>query len=372
MIIGIPKEIKNHEYRVGMTPEAVQQTVSHGHQVIVQMSAGIGLGIGDEKYKKAGAQIAKTAPDIFKKAEMIVKVKEPLAVERKMLKRGQVLFTYLHLAADKTLTRELMASGAVCIAYETVTDKNGRLPLLAPMSKVAGRLAAQAAAHYLQRSAGGCGKLIGGLPGVPPARVAVLGGGVVGKNAARVAYGMGARVTILEKNADVMDAVDAEFNGGVKTVYSSPASLERLVADADVVIGGILVVGEKAPKIISENMIKSMRPGSVVVDVAIDQGGCIATAHPTTHDKPVFIKHNVVHYCVANMPGAVPHTSTYALNSVTTPFSLLLADKGWEAAVSENEHLKNGVSVAKGAVTCAHSAISLKIKHTPLDTMLNT
>ena len=370
MLLGVPKEIKNHEYRVGMTPEAVHQSVEHGHQVIVQTDAGNGLGIGDDVYKKAGAKIVKTAKEIFQKAEMVVKVKEPLSVERKMLRRGQVLFTYLHLAADKTMTLELMNSNAVCIAYETVTDKNGHLPLLAPMSKVAGRLAAQSAAHYLQRSAGGCGRLFGGVPGVEPAKVIILGGGVVGRNAARVAYGMGAAVTVLEKNADVMDAIEVEFNGGVKTVYSSPTLLRSLVVDADAVIGGILVVGEKAPKIISEEMIKSMRPGSVVVDVAIDQGGCIATARPTTHDKPVYIKHNVVHYCVANIPGAVPHTSTYALSSVTTPFVLQLADKGWEKAVCDNEHLRCGVSVVKGALTCAHSAMSLKIKHNPLETLL--
>ena len=364
MRIGIPKEIKNHEYRVGMTPESVEQAVQRNHTVMVQSGAGAGIGAADSDYKKAGAKIGKTAKEVFNFADMIVKVKEPLAPERKMLRRGQILFTYLHLAADKTLTRELMNSGAVCIAYETITDNTGRLPLLAPMSKVAGRLAAQAAAHYLQRSAGGAGKLIGGVPGVLPATVTVLGGGVVGRNAARIALGMGAEVTILERSADVMDSITAEFNGHVHTLYSTNSNLVRLVAESDVVIGGILLPGEAAPKIVTEAMIKSMRPGSVIVDVAIDQGGCIATAKPTTHDKPVYTKHDVVHYCVANMPGAVPHTSTYALNNVTLPFTLRLADEGWQRAVSEDRHLREGLSVVEGKLTCAHSAQSLKIKHT--------
>lgn len=365
MKIGIPKEIKNHEYRVGMTPESVAQAVQKKHRVLVQSGAGIGIGASDADYRKAGAQIARSAREVFAAAEMIVKVKEPLASERKLLRRGQLLFTYLHLAADKTLTRELMNSGAVCIAYETITDGSGRLPLLAPMSKVAGRLAAQAAAHYLQRSAGGSGKLIGGVPGVLPAKVVVLGGGMVGRNAARIALGMGAEVTILERSAEVMDALTAEFNGAVRTLYSSDANIARLVAEADVVIGGILLPGAAAPKIVSEAMVKNMRAGSVVVDVAIDQGGCVATAKPTTHADPVYMKHDVVHYCVANMPGAVPHTSTYALNNVTLPFALRIADAGWEQAVREDAHLRQGLSVVDGRLTCAQSAQSLKIKYTP-------
>ena len=365
MKIGIPKEIKNHEYRVGMTPESVAQAVHKKHSVLVQSGAGEGIGAKDADYKSAGARICRSAREVFAGAEMVVKVKEPQAPERKMLRRGQVLFTYLHLAADKTLTRELMSSGAVCIAYETITDGSGRLPLLAPMSKVAGRLAAQAAAHYLQRSVGGCGKLIGGVPGVLPAKVVILGGGMVGRNAARIALGMGAEVTILERSADVMDAITAEFNGNVRTLYSSTPNIARLVAEADAVVGGILLPGAAAPKIVTEAMVKSMRPGSVVVDVAIDQGGCVATAKATTHANPVYVKHNVVHYCVANMPGAVPHTSTYALNNVTLPFALKIADHGWEKAVQDDAHLRRGLSIVDGQLTCAESAHSLKIKHSP-------
>lgn len=365
MIIGIPKETKNREYRVGMTPELAETARRRGHRIVVQSNAGIGIGAADADYRAAGATIAKTAAQVFSAAEMIVKVKEPLAPERKMLRRGQILFTYLHLAADKTLTRELMKSGAVCIAYETITDDAGRLPLLAPMSKIAGRLAAQAAAHYLQKSAGGMGKLIGGAPGVLPAKVVILGGGMVGRNAARIALGMGARVLILEKNDAVMDDIVREFNGAVLTCHSSAGNLRREIADADALIGGILVAGEAAPKIVGEEMIKTMPAGAVVVDVAIDQGGCIATARPTTHDKPVFVKHGVVHYCVTNMPGAVPHTSTYALNNVTAPLLLSVADLGWRRAMEENPHLQNGLSAAGGALTCAHSARSLKIPHTP-------
>ncbi|MGU9951423.1 MAG: alanine dehydrogenase [Gammaproteobacteria bacterium WSBS_2016_MAG_OTU1] len=370
MIIGVPKETKNKEYRVGMTPDSVAHAVGRGHRVVVQSSAGEGIGATDADYRAAGASISKAAKAIFANAEMIVKVKEPLKNERKMLRRGQILFTYLHLAADKTLTQELLKSGSVCIAYETVTDNAGRLPLLAPMSKVAGRLASQAAAHYLQRSQGGIGKLMGGVPGVLPCKVTILGGGMVGRNAARIAVGMGAQVTVMERSAEVMDDIVREFNGGVMTCYSSPANLARSVAEADAVIGGILIAGEAAPKVVDEKMIKSMRAGSVVVDVAIDQGGCIATAMPTTHDDPVYTKHGVVHYCVTNMPGAVPHTSTYALNNVTAPLILEIADKGWQRAVQENSHLQNGLSVVNGALTCAPSASSLRLKHTPAATVL--
>ena len=365
MIIGVPKETKNREYRVGMTPELADMARHRGHRIVVQSGAGDGIGASDSDYRAAGAQIAKTAAQVFSAAGMIVKVKEPLAPERKMLRRGQILFTYLHLAADKTLTRELMKSGAICIAYETITDDAGRLPLLAPMSKVAGRIASQAAAHYLQKPAGGMGKLIGGAPGVPPAKVVILGGGVVGRNAARIAHGMGARVTIMEKNDSVMDDIVREFSGAVITCHSSPGNLRREIAEADVLIGGILVAGEAAPKIVDEAMIKSMPPGAVAVDVAIDQGGCIATARPTTHDDPVFVKHGVVHYCVTNMPGAVPHTSTYALNNATAPLVLSLADQGWQSAAAASKHLQNGLSVADGMLTCAHSARSLRIRHTP-------
>lgn len=365
MIIGIPTEIKNREYRVGMTPESADMMRRNGHDIIVQSGAGNGIGAKDEDYLAGGAQIAKTAADVFAAADMIMKVKEPLAAERKMLRRGQILFTYLHLAADKTLTTELVQSGATCIAYETVTDAAGRLPLLAPMSKVAGRLAAQAAAHYLQKSCGGMGKLIGGVPGVLPASIIIVGGGMVGRNAARIALGMGARVTIVDNNADVMDDINREFNGAVLTCYSSPQNLQRLLTEADVVIGGVLIAGAVAPKIISETMIKSMMPGSVAVDVAIDQGGCMETARPTTHDDPVYIKHNVLHYCVTNMPGAVPRTSTYALNNVTVPLALFIAANGWRQALRDNPHLQNGLSVAEDSLVCANSARSLNMSHTP-------
>lgn len=363
MKIGVPKEIKNREYRVGMTPDAVLQATRAKHTLVVESGAGEGIGATDADYRRAGASIAKTGAAVFAAADMIVKVKEPLAPERKQLRRGQILFTYLHLAADKTMTRELMESGAVCIAYETVTDDGGGLPLLAPMSKVAGRLAAQAAAHYLQRSVGGAGKLIGGLPGVLPAKIAVIGGGIVGRNAARIAAGMGGEVVVLEKSAAVMDAINVEFNGQVRTLYSSAAALAESVAAADVVIGGVLIPGASAPKLVGEALVKKMRPGGVIVDVAIDQGGCIATAKPTTHDAPVYVKHGIIHYCVTNMPGAVPHTSTYALNNVTLPFVLDIAGKGWKRAVREDAHLRNGVSVVEGALTCRRSAASLKIPH---------
>lgn len=371
MIIGVPKEIKNQEYRVGMTPESVAQAHQRGHKLIVQTRAGEGIGATDADYRAAGASIVRTAAGVFAAAEMIVKVKEPLASERRMLRPGQILFTYLHLAADKKLAEELIKSGAVCIAYETVTDAAGRLPLLAPMSKVAGRLAAQAAAHYLQRSVGGMGKLIGGVPGVPAVNVVILGGGMVGRNAARIAVGMGAKVTVMERDANVMDEIVREFDGRVTACYSSPHNLERAVADADAVIGGILLVGAAAPKIVSAKMVRSMRPGSVVVDVAIDQGGCIATARPTTHDNPTYIEHGVVHYCVTNMPGAVPHTSTYALNNVTIALVLEIAKRGWRKALSENRHLQNGLSVAGGRLTCAHAAQSLRLRHTPAAAVLS-
>ena len=370
MIIGVPKETKNWEYRVGMTPESAALAVSRKHKVVVQSGAGEGIGASDADYRAAGASVLPSAKKIFAEAEMIVKVKEPLAPERKMLRRGQILFTFLHLAADKILARELVQSGAACIAYETITDDAGRLPLLAPMSKVAGRLAAQAGAYYLQRPAGGKGKLIGGVPGVLPAKVLVLGGGMVGRNAARIALGMGAEVIIAEKNADVMDEILREFDGRAATLYSSAENLARAVAESDIVIGGVLVAGTAAPKIVSEKMIKSMRPGSVAVDVAIDQGGCIATARPTTHDKPVYTKHGVVHYCVTNMPGAVPHTSTYALNNVTAPLALEIADKGWRRAAAENPHIQNGLSAAEGVLVCARSAQSLRMRHVPAGDLL--
>lgn len=363
MKIGVPKEIKNHEYRVGLTPESVYSLAKGGHTVIVETRAGNGIGVADGDYKQAGARIVKRARDVFAAAELIVKVKEPLASERKLLAPHHTLFTYLHLAADKTLTRELIASRATCIAYETITDANGGLPLLAPMSKVAGRLSTLAIAQYLQRPCGGVGKFIGGVPGVLPAKVVVLGGGMVGLNAATIARGMGARVVILERSAAVMDAIDRQFGGAVQTLYSSPANVAKEVVDADGVVGGVLIAGEAAPKVLTEKMVRSMRAGSVVVDVSIDQGGCIATSHPTTHADPVFTKHGVVHYCVANMPGGVPHTSTYALNNTTFGFVDKIARAGWRQVATDDAHFRNGVSVVDGQLTCKHSAKSLRIKH---------
>lgn len=371
MHIGVPKEIKNHEYRVGLTPESVFSLARAGHTLSVETNAGVGIGVSDAAYKQAGARIVKKAKDVFAAAELIVKVKEPQASERKLLKPHHTLFTYLHLAADKTLTQELMKSGAACIAYETITDERGGLPLLAPMSKVAGRLSALAIAQYLQRPCGGIGKFIGGVPGVLPAKVVVLGGGVVGLNAATIARGMGAQVVILEKNAAVMDAIDRQFNGSVQTLYSSPANVAKEVLDADGVVGGVLIAGEAAPKVLTEKMVKSMKAGSVVVDVSIDQGGCIATSRATTHANPVYVKHGVVHYCVANMPGGVPHTSTYALNNTTFGFVERIAKTGWQRVAQENSHFRNGVSVVGGALTCKHSAKSLKIKHQSIDSLLN-
>ena len=370
MLIGVPAEIKNREYRVGMTPESVHHAVAHGHQALVQSGAGGGIGAGDEQYRQAGARVAKTAREIFRRADLIVKVKEPLAAERKMLRAGQILFTYLHLAADKTLAREVAASRAVAFAYETVTDNAGRLPLLAPMSKVAGRIAAQVAAACMLKNLGGCGKLIGGVPGVEAAKVVVVGGGVVGRNAARIAVGMGANVFILEKRAEVMDAIEVEFDGRARAVFSNFANLSRHISEADAVIGAALVAGAAAPKLVTEEMVKSMRPGSVVVDVAIDQGGCVATAKPTTHDNPTYVRHGVVHYCVTNMPGAAPRTSTYALNNVTLPFILELADKGWKRAANENPHLRAGLSAANGQLLCAESAKSLGMKRGDIQSAL--
>ena len=370
MLIGVPKEIKNHEYRVGMTPAAIGEARLHGHKPLVEKNAGIGIGASDDDYRRAGAAIAKNAAEVYDRAELIVKVKEPLAEERRRLGRGQTLFTYLHLAADRAQTRDLIKSGAVCIAYETVTDSIGGLPLLAPMSQVAGRLSAQAAAFCLQKTIGGCGKLIGGVPGVAPAKILVLGGGMVGRNAARIAVGMGGDVTVMEKSPATMDRLNAEFNGQVKTAHSNSATIEEYARAADVVIGGVLIPGAAAPKLISEEIVKAMRLGAVIVDVAIDQGGCVATARPTTHDRPVYIKHGVVHYCVTNMPGAVPRTSTYALNNATLPHILDLADKGWHRAVADNPHLLAGVNVADGHLTCLQAAKSLGMKYRDSATLL--
>ncbi|PSV24034.1 MULTISPECIES: alanine dehydrogenase [unclassified Photobacterium] len=370
MIIGIPKEIKTHEYRVGMIPASVKEVVSHGHHVFVETNAGTGIGFSDQDYIDAGAQILATASDVFAKAEMIVKVKEPQAVERAMLREGQILFTYLHLAPDPEQTHDLINSKAVCIAYETVTDKNGRLPLLAPMSEVAGRMSIQAGAFALEKSRGGSGILLGGVPGVEPAKVVIIGGGVVGANAAQMALGLQADVTVIDRNIDVLRQLDVQFNGKLKTVYSTNDSIEKHVLEADLVIGGVLVVGAAAPKLVTAEMIKKMKPGAAIVDVAIDQGGCVETSHATTHSEPTYIVDEVVHYCVANMPGAVARTSAVALNNVTLPYIVNLANKGYKKALQDDKHLLNGLNVYRGQITCESVATSLDLPYVDADSAI--
>ena len=364
MHIGVPKEIKNHEYRVGLIPAAVLELTKRGHEVAIETGAGAGISIMDEDYVRAGARILPSAEEIFAGSEMIVKVKEPQAVERAMLSEQHLLFTYLHLAPDPDQTSDLVASGATCVAYETVTDAAGRLPLLAPMSEVAGRLSIQAGAHCLEKASGGCGMLLGGVPGVPPAKVAVIGGGVVGYNATRMAVGLGARVVVLDRNLDVLRHLDALFGSQIETVHSNTDALAQHIPNADLVIGGVLIPGAAAPKLITREHLRAMRPGSVVVDVAIDQGGCFETSRPTTHDEPTYIEENVVHYCVANMPGAVARTSTFALNHATLPFTLKLADMGREALL-EDAHLLNGLNVHRGMVTYAPVAEDLGYAYVP-------
>ncbi len=351
MHIGVPKEIKNHEYRVGLTPNSVNEAVRHGHKVWVESNAGVGIGCSDGDYKKAGAEVITTAAEIFDKADMIVKVKEPQAGERKMLREGQILYTYLHLAPDPEQTKDLIASGAICIAYETVTNARGGLPLLAPMSQVAGRMSVQSGAHCLEKAQGGRGVLLGGVPGVPPAKVVILGGGVVGTNAAAMALGLGADVTIIEKSTDRMEELVARFGTQLKTLYSTQAAVEEECANADLVIGGVLIPGAAAPKLVTRKMLKDWKPGSVLVDVAIDQGGCAETSKATTHAEPTYVVDGVIHYCVANMPGGVARTSTYALNNATLPFGLAIANKGWKKALSDDIHLRNGLNIAGGKVT---------------------
>lgn len=351
MLIGVPKEIKNHEYRVGMTPAGVYELVRHGHQILVETNAGLAIGYGDDEYISAGATIARSAEEVFASAEMIVKVKEPQPNECKMLRSGQLLFTYLHLAPDPEQTKDLLASDCIAIAYETVTDAQGGLPLLAPMSEVAGRLSIQAGAHALERHKGGCGVLMGGVPGVKPANVVVIGGGVVGLNAARMAAGMGADVTIFDRNLNVLKKIDNDFGGRIKTIYSNHMNLEKAIRSAHLIIGAVLIPGAAAPKLVSRSMLKEMKKGAVLVDVAIDQGGCFETSMPTTHENPTYIVDDVVHYCVANMPGAVAKTSTLALTNATLPFVVELANKGWKTAVRENPHLMNGLNICQGNVT---------------------
>jgi alanine dehydrogenase len=351
MKIGCPKEIKPQEFRVGMTPDAAREAIAHGHQVMVETNAGVGAGFADADYAAAGAQIVATADEVFAKADMIVKVKEPQAAERKRLREGQVLFTYLHLAPDPAQTKDLIASGATCIAYETVTDARGGLPLLAPMSEVAGRLAPQVGAWTLQKANGGRGVLLGGVPGVAPANVVIIGGGVVGTAAARVAVGMGARVTVLDRSVPRLSYLDDIFHGKLVTQYSSAGAVAELARTADMVIGAVLIPGAAAPKLISRAQLATMKPGAVLVDVAIDQGGCFETSRATTHQDPIYEVDGILHYCVANMPGAVARTSTQALGNATLPFLLALADKGWKQACADDRHLLNGLNVHAGKLT---------------------
>lgn len=365
MRIGVPKEIKVHEYRVGMTPAAVREAVHHGHEVLVQKNAGFGIGLFDEHYATAGAKMVDTAEEIFASADMIVKVKEPQPVEWKMLREGQLLFTYLHLAPDPEQARGLMESGAVAIAYETVTDARGGLPLLAPMSEVAGRMSIQAGAHSLEIAQGGRGMLLGGVPGVPAAKVVILGGGVSGMNAARMAMGLEAHVTVIDLNLHRLYELDLAFGPKLNTIYSTVDAIEEYVLGADLVVGAVLVPGAAAPKLVPEDMVKAMKKGSVLVDIAIDQGGCFATSHATTHADPTYIKHDVVHYCVANMPGAVARTSTFALNNATLPFTLALADKGYKQALADNPHLLAGLNVCKGQITYKAVSDALSVPYVP-------
>ena len=370
MRIGVPKEIKVHEYRVGLTPQSVAELTGHGHQVLIETQAGVGSGFSDAEYQTAGAQIANDAAQVFGESQLLVKVKEPQAEERARLTAQHCLFTYLHLAPDRPQTEELMASGATCIAYETVTDRNGGLPLLAPMSQVAGRMSIQAGASCLEKSRGGRGVLLGGVPGVPAGKVVILGGGVVGSHALAMAVGLGAQVCVLDNNIDALRRLDAQYGNRITTLYSTRASVRDQVLTADLVIGGVLIPGATAPKLITAEMLSQMLPGAVLVDVAIDQGGCAETSRATTHAEPTYVVDGVVHYCVANMPGAVARTSTQALNNATLPFVIALAEKGPQRAMQEDPHLLNGLSVAKGVLTSAHVAAAQDLPYVPAASML--
>jgi alanine dehydrogenase len=366
MLVGAPKEVKDHEFRVGVTPSGVREYVRRGHEVLMQRGAGEGSGFTDPEYAAVGAELADSAEEVFARAGMIVKVKEPVPAEFDLLRPGQLLFTYLHLAADEPLTRALMRNGVQAVAYETVQLENGMLPLLTPMSEVAGRMSVQVGAHHLEKAHGGNGTLLGGIPGVPGAHVVIIGGGVVGANAAQIALGMGANVTIVDKSLDRLRQLDTLLHGRINTLASNTDNVAAAVQRADLAIGAVLLPGAKAPRIVSEEMVASMRPGSVVVDVAIDQGGCIATARPTTHSAPTYVTHGVVHYCVTNMPGAVPRTSTIGLSNATLPYGLLLADLGLVGAVAEDPELALGVNVLHGQVTHPGVAEAFGLEYTPL------
>lgn len=371
MLIGIPKEIKNHEYRVGMVPASVRELIANGHKVIIESGAGLGIGITDAEYEAVGATIVKTAEEVFKNAELIVKVKEPQPQECKLLHKDQVIFTYLHLAPDPVQTELLLQSGCIAIAYETVTDDQGGLPLLSPMSEVAGRMSIQAGAHCLEKAQGGSGVLLGGVPGVAPAHVVVLGGGVVGTNAVRMAMGMEAYVTVIDKSLRRLKELDFQFGSKLNTIYSTRDSIEEYVLDADLVIGAVLVPGAAAPKLVTKDMLKKMRHGSVMVDVAIDQGGCFETSKPTTHTHPTYIIDGIVHYCVTNMPGAVARTATFALNNATLPFILALVNKGYKRAMREDKHLLAGLNIHNGRLTHAAVASALNMPFTPAIEAIN-
>jgi len=370
MLVGLPKEIKNHEYRVGLTPASVRELTSRGHSVVVQKGVGDGIGVGDDQYQAAGASLAADGAEVYARADMVVKVEEPQAAESALLRPGQILFSYLHLAPDAEQTAALVKSGAVCIAYETVTSAGGRLPLLAPMSEVAGRMAVQAGSVYLEKSHGGMGVLLDGMPGVPASHVVVLGAGVVGTHALKMAVMLGARVTVIDKNVNRLRQLDVVFGKRITSRYSSKQNVESAVLDAELVVGGVLVPGASAPKLVSADLVSRMKKGAVVVDVAIDQGGCFETSRPTTHDQPTYEVGGVVHYCVPNMPGTVARTSTFALNGATLQHTLALADKGWQKALKEDKHLRNGLNVAQGQVTYPAVAQALGYTCVAAETLL--
>jgi len=372
VIVGLPKEIKDNEYRVGLTPAGVRALKDAGHEIIVEKSAGEGSGFDDSLYERAGATINKSADDVWARAEMIVKVKEPIAPEYPRMRDGQLLFTYLHLAPDHELTKQLIERKVTGIAYETITDRKGTLPLLTPMSEVAGRMAIQVGAHYLEKMSGGRGILLGGVPGVPAARVVIIGGGVVGTNAAKMAVGMGAHVTIIDNNLDRLRELDDIFLSKISTLASSAYMIQDAISEADLIVGAVLVPGAAAPKLITKNMLKEVPNGAVVVDVAVDQGGCIETTHPTTHSNPTYYVEGVLHYCVANMPGAVPRTSTFALTNATLPYALKLANKGFYEAISRDPGLKEGVNTFAGHCTYEPVSVAQNISYTPLDQLLNS
>ena len=371
MLIGVPKEVKTHEYRVGLTPGSVRELVHHGHQVVVETGAGAGIGFEDGSYEAVGARISHSATEIFAAAELVVKVKEPEPHEAVALRDGQVLFTYLHLAADRKLAEALIRSGTVAIAYETVTDARGGLPLLAPMSEVAGRMAVQVGAHCLEKEQGGIGVLLGGVPGVPAAKVVILGGGVSGTNAARMAMGMEAYVTVIDRSLPRLYELDLQFGAQLHTLFSTMENIEREVTAADLVIGAVLIPGAAAPKLVSRGLVCGMKPGAVVVDISIDQGGCFETSRPTTHAAPTYVEEGVVHYCVTNMPGAVARTSTVALNNATLPFVMAIADHGWRRALREDPHLRNGLNIFRGGVTHPAVAHDLDFPFAPPETLLD-